>query len=548
MGRWRGWHPVLAPETLLLASAVAFSLFYNNAAWHRLFAEGPVRPADAGIFALLFLALTAVQFASLALIIPGRLVRPVLMLIFVGSAFASFFMEHFGIHLDADMLRNALQTDAPEARELLTVELGWHLLVYAVLPAVVLARVRVAARPWGRALARRAVAVVIALVIAGGAVFGQYKEISSLVRARQGVASLVTPANYLVSMVRVVRDATAAPDGPRLIVGPDAHRARVVAAGRRPQLLVIVVGETLRAANFGLSGYARQTTPELARQDLAVFPRVSACGTSTAVSVPCLFAPVGRRDYDGGRIARQESLLHVLQRAGLAVTWIDNQSGCKGVCADLPTEQLDGSSDPAFCDGEHCRDGILLQRLAAAAAQPGDRVVVLHMLGNHGPAYSRRYPPEFRRFTPACENLDLRQCSREEVVNAYDNAVLYTDHVLAGVLAMLEGMTDRNTGLIFVSDHGESLGENGLYLHGLPYHIAPAEQLEVPMLAWLSPGLVADAGIDWTCAKARGALPAAHDNLFHSVLGLLRVRTVAYEPALDLFAACRRQLQVAAAD
>ena len=324
------------------------------------------------------------------------------------------------------------------------------------------------------------------------------------------------------------------------MIAADASRAGGAVAGHRPKLLVLAIGETVRSANFGLSGYARDTTPELRALDLVSYPRVQACGTSTEVSVPCMFAPVGRRDYDEERIHREQSLLHVLDRVGFKVHWLDNQSGCKGVCDGLPNERIAGDADPALCDGERCLDAVLLPRLAAVAAEPGDMVVVLHLLGNHGPAYFRRYPDEFRRFRPTCDSGELSECSDAEIVNAYDNAILYTDHVLAAMIAYLQGLADRDTALIYVSDHGESLGENGIYLHGLPYAIAPAVQREVPMLMWLSDGLLETTGVDESCLRAGASGDVAHDHLFHSILGLLDVTTTVREPSLDLFAGCRR--------
>jgi lipid A ethanolaminephosphotransferase len=253
-----------------------------------------------------------------------------------------------------------------------------------------------------------------------------------------------------------------------------------------------------------------------------------------------MFAPIGRRDYDEKRIRNEQSLLHVIRQAGIDVLWIDNQSGCKGVCAGLTQERIGGDADPAFCDGERCLDGIMLPRLAAALqAHPGDLVVVLHMLGNHGPAYSRRYPPEFREFVPTCESLELNDCSTAEIVNAYDNAVLYTDHVLASIIGFLKTQSGRDAGLVYVSDHGESLGEAGMYLHGLPYRIAPAVQRQVPMLVWLSNSLQKDERLDRDCLRRGAAGEVTHDHLFHSVLGLLQVETAIREASLDLFSGCR---------
>jgi len=409
-----------------------------------------------------------------------------------------------------------------------------------VLPIALVMWTRVRVRPVGRAILVRSGAVAAALVVAVAVLAVQYRDVSSLVRGHRDARHLITPTNYLTSLFKISRDAVAAPPGERQAIGLDAHRVVPVAAGRKPTLLVLAIGETVRSANFGLSGYARQTTPELRQLNLLVYPRVQACGTSTEVSLPCMFASVGRRDYDEKRIRNQQSLLHVLKRAGVEVMWVDNQSGCKGVCEGLPQERMGGNFDPALCDGERCLDAILLPRLAAAVqASTGDLVVVLHMLGNHGPAYSRRYPAEFRKFEPTCESAELTDCSPQEIVNAYDNAVLYTDHVLAEIVRYLEAQTDRNAGLIYVSDHGESLGEAGMYLHGLPWRIAPATQREVPMVTWLSAGLEESAGLDDACLREGTRADVSHDHLFHSVLGLMGVETSVREPALDLFARCR---------
>jgi lipid A ethanolaminephosphotransferase len=311
---------------------------------------------------------------------------------------------------------------------------------------------------------------------------------------------------------------------------------------------VLVVGETARAANWGLGGYARQTTPELAAlaasQPLVNFAEVTSCGTNTEVSLPCMFAPVGRRDYDEGVIRGSQSLLHVLARAGVAVHWRDNQSGCKGVCEGLPQDEVQSLNLPGLCAEGRCLDEGLLAglgaRLDAAKGKTGTQLLVLHMLGNHGPSYFRRYPPAFARFQPACGFDDLQKCSQQEIVNAYDNALLYTDHVLASLATQLQAAAGSvDSAMLYVSDHGESLGENNLYLHGLPYAIAPDMQKRVPMVLWLSSGAPQALGLDMACLQRRARQPAAHDHLFHTVLGLLDVQTALYEPAWDLAQGCR---------
>jgi lipid A ethanolaminephosphotransferase len=535
------WRPALSVEALILMASLAFAAAYNNALWKLLFGAADFSaPRTITLFIALFLVVTALQFAGLGLLLTRRSVRPVLAVLFLCTALASYYMDRYTVFLNKEMLRNILRTDPAEASELLTASLVPHLLLYAALPIALLAVVRVTVRPFSRAVLVRAGAVSVALLVAVLALLVQFRDASSLLRSHRDARHLITPTNYLAALYKIGRDAVTDPPGPRQPIALDAHRVLAAGANRKPTLLVLAIGETVRSANFGLSGYARQTTPELSRLDLVVYPRVQACGTSTEVSLPCMFAPVGRRDYDEYRIENEQSLLQVLDRVGYTVDWIDNQSGCKGVCEGLSSERIPGDADPALCDGERCLDGILQSQLdAAVRANTGDLVVVLHMLGNHGPAYSRRYPADFRQFQPTCESLELSECSPEEIVNSYDNAILYTDHVLAGIVDYLQSRTDRNAGLIYLSDHGESLGEAGIYLHGLPFGIAPDVQKEVPMLVWLSDRLERAAGVSQSCLKQRTNEAVTHDHLFHSVLGLLQVETAVREPSLDLFSPCR---------
>ena len=360
---------------------------------------------------------------------------------------------------------------------------------------------------------------------------------------------LITPANLFWSTAVVVREDTRAAARPREVMGADARRSTGARpAGARPLRVLLVVGETARAANWGLNGYSRATTPQLAaRSDVVSFQSVTSCGTNTEVSLPCMFSPLGRRHYDEERIRSSDSLLHVLQRAGIEVFWRDNQSGCKGVCDGLPNELVSAATAPAACVGARCLDEGLLHNLNDRLrhhfgdASVADQLVVLHQLGNHGPAYDSRYPDAFRRFVPVCASADLQRCSREQIVNAYDNALLYTDHVLARTIESLQQQSaTHDTALLYVSDHGESLGEQGLYLHGMPYAIAPAVQTQVPMLLWLSPGFAQRQRLDLPCVRARALQPASHDNLFHTLLGMLAVDTALYERDADLLAACRR--------
>jgi len=531
---WWRLRPQIGGESLVLLSALYFSLYSNGAFWHAAIDH----PLAQWHFVLsLFLVVTALHALLLGLVINRWIAKPLLTVLLLVTAVASHYMSAYGVYLDADMLRNVLHTDSKESSELLSPRLLIPL-AWSVVPIALLWRVRLRKRSGSRAVVVRVAFLLATALVAVCGVMLSSQDFSTLFRSHREVRYLVTPANYVVSLSNVLLSSPPGPKKALLPIGLDARQAHETG---KPRLLLLVVGETARARNWGLNGYARQTTPELARiPDLINFSQVTSCGTSTEVSLPCMFSPYGRRDYDEGRIRSHQSLLHVLDHAGIATLWRDNQSGCKGVCDGLPVKRLDDARDAELCNGRRCLDEILIKDLQAQLSPvKGDRVVVLHQLGNHGPNYFERYPPEFKRFTPTCDNPELGQCEREHIVNAYDNALLYTDHVLAQAIGFLRKQTAYDTALIYVSDHGESLGEKGLFLHGVPYAIAPQEQTRVPMVMWFSPGFASDSGLDLDCLRRRASQPASHDNLFPSVLGLLRVRTEVYRPADDLFAACR---------
>jgi len=234
------------------------------------------------------------------------------------------------------------------------------------------------------------------------------------------------------------------------------------------------------------------------------------------------------------------------------VLWLDNQAGCKGLCERVPhafaSQPPPGQSaaPAALCSEGECFDEALLvgldARLAALPAPARERgvLIVLHQMGSHGPAYSKRSPPDQKPFLPECTTNVLQQCDRSELVNAYDNSIAYTDHVLARTIAWLAERDKQYAPmLLYVSDHGESLGENNLYLHGLPYAVAPREQTHVPMLAWLAPGARGVSGLALDCLRRERNKTLSHDNLFHTTLGVLGIRASEYVASLDAFAACR---------
>ncbi|MAX33200.1 MAG: lipid A phosphoethanolamine transferase [Halomonadaceae bacterium] len=533
--RLSGMSPTLSPEGLTALLCLVFTLFYQQAFWQQVTAAEPALST----WQLLAygLVLTGLQFIVFVLFVSRRTVKPLLSILILLAATVSYYTGHYGTYFDTHMINNVLQTDRQEAGELLTPGFAGYLLLYAGLPLALLWRVRLSNSTWPRALGRRCAYLAGGLAMLAVALMVSYQSLSSLMRNHTELRYLVTPGNALISTGRVLAASDPLPKQ-RLPIGEDA--VRLPRAGDKPLLMVLVVGETVRAANWGLNGYARQTTPELAKRDVVNFTDVSTCGTSTAVSLPCMFAPNGRDDYDERYIKSHESLLAVLAHAGFNVLWLDNQAGCKGVCDGVAQQSIHPDDHPEQCQNGRCLDEALEEALRRRLDNlEGDTVIVLHELGNHGPSYYQRYPDAFRRFTPTCDSADLNTCSQQAITNSYDNAILYTDSVLDHVIGTLSAQSHHAASLLYLSDHGESLGEHGLYLHGLPYAIAPKEQTQVPMLWWSSAAFDAAVGLDKGCLAMNRDAPLSHANLFHSVLGVLRVESHVQKPQQDITRFCR---------
>jgi lipid A ethanolaminephosphotransferase len=526
-----------SPNRLCLAAALWIVLVCNFSFW-RLFWQVQDSSARTLLFALsLLVALTGLNLLLLRLFSPGRLLRPVLTLLLVLAAAAGWFMDTWGVALDSEMLRNALQTNPAEARDFIGWPLLWRLLWQAGIPVAVIWYAWLPDDGWWRATRSwlAGCATGIALVFAAGLpLYGHYV---SYFRNEETARYLIAPANVVVGSIRLARKSLQV-QGPHVQVGLDARRAAPAAVP--PLLIVLVLGETARAANFSLGGYERETNPLLAQRDVFYFTDVTSCGTATATALPCMLSDLPRSEFSLSAARRRDSVLDIVQRAGLAVRWIDNQSGCKGACDRVPNE-LARSYHPHSCKDGECLDETLLHALdAQLPLVGGDTLLVLHAMGSHGPAYYRRVPEPHARFQPACNTARIETCTDTQIVNAYDNTILYTDYILAGLIDRLAAVAGEvDPVLLYVSDHGESLGERGLYLHGQPFRLAPAVQKQVPMLLWLPNNSLGRLRVESSCLRNTLENPYSHDHVSHTLLGLAGIETAAYRRNLDLLASCR---------
>ncbi|MET0518209.1 MAG: phosphoethanolamine--lipid A transferase [Burkholderiaceae bacterium] len=543
-----------SPLTLVWLASLWIGLLCNWPLWQKLASLPELGNARGLAFTAAFAGIViCLQGALLSLLAWRRILKPLLAFVLLSSAAIVHFIGSYGIVIDQSMVINTLQTDVREAGDLLSLRLLLTLLLLAGLPIVWLWRRPLERQPLPGRLGRNL------LGFAGGIALGVllalscFADLASTMRNYKELRYMVTPLNAYYAGIALALKSQAAPQGPPAVVGADAVLAPRP-AGAKPPLLLLVVGETARADHFALNGYPRATNPGLAALPVLSYRNASSCGTSTAASLPCMFSPLGREAYLQQK-APQENLLDVLQRAGLAVFWLDNQAGCKGVCERVPSSDTKTAAPGArplpagLCDGEgECLDAALLEgldeRLAALDPARVARgvVLVMHQMGSHGPAYYKRSPADAKPFQPECRSNALQQCPRDELLNAYDNTIAYTDRLLTGAIHWLERQQTRFApGLLYMSDHGESLGENNLYLHGMPYSLAPKEQKHIPAIVWLPEATAASQGVSSECLRSHLDDAISHDDLSHTALGFTGVKTQLYRPDWDLLQRCRQR-------
>lgn len=520
----------------LLFTALWWTIVFDWPFWQNALAFYNGTPSWGFLISLgLALGLATVALVRLLAFLPFRVFQLLMIVLTLCGAGAYCGTLLYGVPVTADMMRNVVATDMREAAGYLSLKTVAIFLAVSVPP--ILATLFVAKPiPKVRWRALKGIGVTLgALVLGIGIVALNFQDGAGFFRGNKPARYYIAPFNVMVSTYRTfVQDQS--PDARKVREVIDAKPEMTVKA-ERPTLFVLVVGETTRSANWELNGYARETNPLLKKMpDIINFQHATSCGTSTDVSVPCMFSRVGRHNYDRDQILLEEPLPVVLQRAGFTIEWIDNQSGCKGACYNVPERKT--TVNDKDCPGGDCFDDVFFSEVENAithvtTAKP--TVLILHMMAAHGPAYYKRSTPADKLYTPECRDADLSSCSRESIVNAYDNSVRNTDRVLAGLIERLAAAKGYDTALYYISDHGESLGEDGLYLHGAPYLLAPAVQKEVPMVMWFSPEFAQDyhVNVDQLRATAKSG-EVSQDNLYHTVMGLLGVKGTSYEVKYDL--------------
>lgn len=542
------WRPLLSAPLLIVAVALFIIVADNDSLWAtawRATLNDEHRTAILfSLFTIVFVPLTTV----LALTPGTKLLRAAAAALLVVAAGCSFFMTQYGVVIDQAMIRNAAETTLLEATPLLSPAFFWHIALHGLLPAFVVATVPLGTLRWQSGLVGRLGVIGFGFALALVTLYVNYAAVSFFGRENAGLRLKINPAYplYAAATFGINAKTVAAQDRVPL----DVHLGSAVESTRKPLLLVFVVGETARADRFSFNGYQRDTNRYTRAREVVNFPNVVSCGTSTAESVPCMFSGLGRAGFSHDAAAGRESIFGALQRVGISTFWRDNSTGCKDVCDHEHFEERATWTDAEWCDSTGCFDELLLKDFDTLVADRSrDHLIVLHQRGSHGPAYHTDVPQRAKEFFPECDFPNLRNCDRAAINNAYDNTILYTDYFLSRVIDELERHGNEfDTAMLYVSDHGESLGENGLYLHGFPYALAPHEQVEVPMLFWGSPTFFSDhAHVDSSCLRRSAQQDTSHDAIFHTLLPLFHVESPLYDGSLDLFAPCRGVRLTAAA-
>lgn len=516
-----------------------FSFMLNIKFWQFCFQKIEISNFYVVVFALtlpffIFIPL----FWLFNLVVLPRVGKAIVVTLLVLSSVSDYALWNLGVIINSEMVRNFMETNVREARDLITLRAVFYVLIVGVVPAVLVWRAKIVFLSFGQEVRQRLFGFLLSLVAVGVIVAVSYKEYASFGRNNKEVRYYVNTFNYIYAVGRYYK---LSQDAKREFTVLDGSPQIIPNSSDKPRVMVLIVGETARAKNFSLYGYEKETNPLLSsNDDIVIFQDVMSCGTSTAVSLPCMFSHFDRKSFDVVDAQYTQNLLDIATAAGYEVVWKDNDDGCKRVCNRIGMIDAKVGNKQPYCFGDYCQDDILLDGLDERLNKiHKNTLIVLHTMGSHGPTYYKRYPDRFKKFVPACDTANLQDCTQEQIVNTYDNTIVYTDYLIDSVINILEKHHELQSGMLYVSDHGESLGENNIYLHGLPYKIAPEEQKKVPMILWTSDDLEKNLGIDMGCLrKLAREKRFSHDNYFHLVLKLLFIQSAVYDAKLDILSGC----------
>ncbi|MFK5937431.1 MAG: phosphoethanolamine--lipid A transferase [Sulfurimonas sp.] len=519
---------------LITYVSIFLTLFYNYSFFENTIKVYPLNVANIGFVISTAFVITFFMMLLFTLLSSKYTLKPILIIVLAISSMTSYFMNSYHVVIDATMIRNMMQTDMHESLDLLTIKQVMYFLFFGLLPSLLIYKIKFEDRAFKTEIFAKFKLIVLALVVILVAAFSFSKHYTSFAREHKPLRFSINPAYWMYSSGKYINLTF---NTSKLVLKHIGLDAKIKSDdSNRSKIVIMVVGEAARADHFSLNGYKRDTNPLLAKEDIINFTNTFACGTSTAVSVPCMFSKYDRGDYSYKKGISTENVLDVLAHTNqVSILWRDNNSDSKGVALRVTYENYKSSKNNTICTEGECRDIGMLVGLDKYIEQNRgkDILIVLHQMGNHGPAYYKRYTKDFEKFKPTCQTNQLEKCSQEEIANAYDNAILYTDDFLVKTIDFLKQYdTAYDTAMIYMSDHGESLGESGVYLHGLPYFMAPDAQTHIGSVMWFGESM--SKKIDAEDLRKRADKEYTQDDLFHTLLGIFDVETVEYDKKMDI--------------
>ena len=482
------------------------------------------------IYFFFAIIITIIALISILLLIFGQkyVLKPLTIFLIILSAILSFYNQQFGVTVDEQMIINTLQTDVNEAMDLMSVGFFIHIFFFGIIPSIIIYFIEIEYGSFKKDFLIRLSLIITVFLIVAVIIFANFKQVSFITRQNNTLNQHITPLYTLTSTYRLARLSLQG-ESKFTKLGEDAKLIK----NNKKTIGIMVVGETARSDRFSLNGYQKETNPYLKNKGVFSFKNTISCGTATAYSVPCMFFLNGEKNYTQSKAKNQSNVLDVLSFAGVKTIWVNNNSSCKNVCKRIETLDIIKGS------GGEDKNTILDEKLLDITSQilknnKEDVLIVLHTMGSHGPRYYKRFPEKFAKFKPFCNNDTPQNCSKDELNNAYDNTIVYTDYFLAKLIDILKEKKEYNTFMFYASDHGESLGENGIYLHGLPKKIAPKEQTDFAMVLWLSDQIIKNQNINSSKIKSMANKQLNHDYLPHTLLNLFKVQSSVYKKDFSL--------------
>lgn len=460
------------------------------------------------IISLIILMLVLNAFVFYLIFFASRLVGKILLvLFFIINSIAVYFVNTYGVIIDESMIGNVLNTNGEESTSFFSIKLVLYIIVLGVIPAIYIIKAKIINVTLKRFLITSSLTLLFVLTL----VFVNASNWLWIDKNSKTLGGLAMPWSYTVNTSLFYIHQYKKNE--KEILLPNA-----TIKDNKKSVVVLVIGESARSQNFSLYGYKKNTNPLLSKVPNLFHFEATSGATYTTAGVKCILEHTHTDDL-------YEVLPNYLYRNNVDVIWRTSNWG-------EPPIHIKEYQNRDFlkrtCKVEDCNyDEILLTGLKEQilASKKNKILIVLHTSTSHGPTYSKKYPPRFETFKPVCNSVELGKCSQTELINAYDNTIVYTDYILYHVIEDLKALKEFNSAMIFVSDHGESLGENNLYMHGLPLSIAPKEQYEIPFIVWTSDG----------SKQLKPNKVLSQNNVFHSVLKFLSVQSPIYDEKMNIF-------------